>query len=235
MAQEHHGKLYIVPTPIGNLNDITLRALSVFREVDAILCEDTRHTQRLLQHYGIVTTLISYHAHSSQSKEDAIIEGIRGGKSYALVSDAGTPAISDPGAKIIARMYAEFHDEEIIIPLPGPTALIPALSASGFSGNQFTFYGFFPQKKGRKKLLEEIAQNERISVLYESPHRILKLFKMVQEYFPEMYEKRQVFVARELTKLFEEKKRGNFAEVHAYYLQHPEKVKGEFVVVIAPR
>jgi len=223
---------YIVPTPIGNLEDITQRALRVLSEVDAILCEDTRHTGKLLKHFHIENKLMSYHAHSSQEKENAILEQIGKGMQYAMVSDAGTPTISDPGAKLIHRIHEVYGNQVDIIPLPGATALIPAIAASGFKGNQFTFYGFFPQKKGRKKLLEEIFSSSRIAVFYESPHRIEKLLHMIQEYFPQEYEEKNIFVARELTKKFEEKIRGTVREVHQYFLDYPEKVRGEFVIVI---
>ena len=231
--ENKNGELYVVATPIGNLEDISLRALRVLKEVDAILCEDTRVTGKLLAHFDIKKPLISYHARSSQHKEEEIIRKLREGKRYALVSDAGTPAISDPGSKLIDAIYRS--EKAIrIIPIPGPSAVISVLSVSGFFGNQFTFYGFFPQKKGRKKLLKEIFSSSRIAVFYESPHRILKLFEMIKEYFPEHYTAADIFIGRELTKMYEETVRGAISDVHDYFLSHSENIRGEFVIVIYP-
>ncbi len=223
-------KFYIVPTPIGNLEDMTLRALRILKEVDIILCEDTRVTKKLLQHFDIHNkNLLSYHAQSSEKREVAIIERIKAGEIMAIVSDAGTPTISDPGARLIAQLYETFKDTIEIIPLPGATALIPALSACGFFGNQFTFYGFLPHKKGREKLFQEMKNSERISIFYESPHRILKTLQSLNQI---LGEGRKLCIVRELTKIYEEKKRGNIHEILSFFEKHPEKIKGEFVVVI---
>jgi len=222
-------KFYIISTPIGNLEDISLRALRILSEVDVILCEDTRVTGKLLKHYNIDARLESYHAQSNEAKEKKILENIKKGIRYALVSDAGTPTISDPGVKLIDMIYKENDDVEIIA-IPGPTALITALSMSGFTGNQFTFYGFLPHKKGRASLFHEIFQSERISLFYESPHRLMKTLKFFYEHYGSI--KRNIFVARELTKMYEEKVRGSIEEVYLFFQEHPEKIRGEFVIVI---
>ena len=231
--KENGGVLYVVATPIGNLEDITLRALRVLGEVDAVLCEDTRVTGKLLAHFDIKKPLISYHARSSQHREEEIIQALGEGKCYALVSDAGTPAISDPGSKLIDAVYRS-KKEIRVVPVPGPSAVTSALSVSGFFGNQFTFYGFFPQKKGRKKLLEEIFSSSRIAIFYESPHRILKLFEMIQNDFPNHYQTADMFIGRELTKMFEETARGSISELHSYFLENIDSIRGEFVVIIYP-
>ena len=167
-------KLYIVATPIGNLEDITLRALRVLKEVDMILCEDTRVTKKLLNHYDIKTPTMSYHAHSKLSRVEKIFELIRVGKDLALVSDAGTPTISDPGVLLVQQVREEFGNEVDIVAIPGPSALVSALSVGGITSAQFTFYGFLPHKKGRETIFKEIADSKRTSVFYESPHRLLK-------------------------------------------------------------
>ncbi len=220
---------YIVPTPIGNLEDMSLRAIRILSEVDLILCEDTRVTKKLLSHYEIATPTMSYHAQSSLQKQEMILQKIREGVVFALVSDAGTPTISDPGVKIIHEIQNNLEDEVELIALPGPTALSTALSTSGFMGNQFTFYGFIPQKKGRKQLLDQILEQKQIAIFYESSHRIKKLFAYLDETYPECT--RVVYLARELTKLYEEKKRGSIHEILLFLEEHPEKIKGEFVVI----
>lgn len=219
---------FIVATPIGNLEDISYRALRILSEVDTVLCEDTRVTRKLLQHYDIDTSTESYHAQASQAKEDSILRRINEGHTFALVSDAGTPTISDPGVKIISRIW---HDcpEVKIESIPGASALITGITNAGFVGNQFTFYGFIPHKKGRKKIFDEIASSQRMSVFYESPHRIMKTLAELSERFGL---ERNIAIGRELTKLFEETKRGTAAEVYNFFLLHPEKIRGEFVVII---
>jgi len=226
------GTLSVVATPIGNLADITFRAVEVLKNADAILCEDTRVTGKLLKHYEISNKLISYHANSKLSKSDEILEMLAEGKHLALVSDAGTPTISDPGVHLIdlARKQAVETGEEIIIEsIPGPTALIAALSLSGFSGNQFTFFGFIPHKKGRETLFKEIADHDKISIAYESPHRIIKTLESLTQHLDET---REVVIGRELTKMYEQTVHGSAQEVLMYFTEHPEKVKGEFVIVI---
>ncbi len=195
-------KLYIVATPIGNLEDITLRALNILKEVDLILCEDTRVTKKLLDKYNISTPTMSYHAHSSENKQNIILDKIKNGIIFALVSDAGTPTVSDPGVKIIHEIQEQLANVEIIA-IPGVTALITALSTSGFMGNQFTFYGFLPQKKGRKQILDDIIHSKEIAIFYESSHRVQKLFTYLHETYPDINKK--VYLARELTKMFEQK------------------------------
>jgi 16S rRNA (cytidine1402-2'-O)-methyltransferase len=220
------GKLYIVSTPIGNLKDITLRAIETLNEVDFIICEDTRVTSILLKQYNIIKQLISFNAVSETKKIPAVIERLLRGQSYALVSDSGTPAISDPGVRLVSEAV---KNEIEIITIPGATALISALTISGLPTDSFVFEGFLPQKKGRQKNLKQLSEENRTIVLYESSHRIKKLIDELVEYFPERY----VVVCRELTKKFEETWRGYPAVLKK---DLPEKtIKGEFVVVIASR
>ena len=219
------GKLYIVSTPIGNLKDITIRAIETLNEVDFILCEDTRVTSILLKQYSIIKQLISFNAISEVKKIPAIIERLKNGQSYALVSDSGTPAISDPGIRLVSEAIKNGIN---VISIPGATALISALTVSGLPTDTFVFEGFLPQKKGRQKKLKELATEERTIVLYESSHRIEKLIGELSEYLPDRY----VVVCRELTKKFEEYWRGYPAELKQSLLANT--IKGEFVVVIAP-
>ena len=220
--------LYIVATPIGNLEDITLRAIRVLKEVDLILCEDTRTTRVLLSRYDIKIPMMSYHAKSALSKIDKIIDMLREGKNIALVSDAGTPTISDPGSLLISKIREVMKDEVMISPIPGPSAMVSALSASGLIGGAFVFYGFFPHKKGRETLFRKMNESEMISVFYESPHRILKTIESLKEHMPE----RKVIIAREITKIFEQFLSGTPEELVAYFKEHTDKVRGEFVVMI---
>lgn len=222
------GMLYVIATPIGNLEDISARALRVLSEVDVILCEDTRVTGKLLKHYGIDKKTISYHAQSKTKREDEILEMLKNGNTLALVSDAGTPTISDPGSRLVARIRDELPGVPVS-PIPGPSALMSALSVSGVSSAQFVFLGFFPHKKGRETLFQEIAESSRTVVFYESPHRIQKTLEKLAEY---LEGDRKVVIARELTKLYEEVVSGNPDEVCAYFVEHPDKVRGEFVVII---
>ncbi len=220
---------YIIATPIGNLEDITYRAIRIISEVDVILCEDTRVTQKLLNHYNIKVKTQSYHAQASNAKEDSIINDIKNGVTFALVSDAGTPTISDPGVKLISRIRTECPETQIVS-LPGASALITGLSTTGFSGNQFTFYGFLPHKKGRTTIFSEIFESDKISLFYESPHRIMKTLEYIHDHYLESG--RKICIARELTKMYEQKIIGDISTVYTYFLEHPEKIKGEFVVVI---
>ena len=222
-------KLYIVATPIGNLEDITLRALRVLKEVDLILCEDTRETRKLLDKYEIKTPTLSYHARSKLSKLEKIFELLAEGKNLALVSDAGTPGISDPGTVLVSKVTARFNLAVKIIPVPGATAVIAALSASGLPTHEFTFLGFLPHKKGRETLFKEIASAKRTMVFYESPHRILKTLESLIKFCPD----KKVCLARELTKIYEEFKTGSPAELLEYLKQNPEKQRGEFVVIVS--
>ncbi|MEI8270630.1 MAG: 16S rRNA (cytidine(1402)-2'-O)-methyltransferase, partial [bacterium] len=182
-------KFYVVATPIGNMGDITYRAIETLKEVDLILCEDTRMTKRLLDKYAINKPTMSYHAQSKLSKTDKIFELLEEGKNLALVSDAGTPGISDPGAMLVSQIKAHStssgSNEKIeVIPIPGPSAVITALSASGLPTHEFTFLGFLPHKKGRETLFKEIAEAKRTMVFYESPHRILKTLESLQKFCP---------------------------------------------------
>ena len=220
------GKLYIVSTPIGNLKDITLRAIETLNEVDFILCEDTRVTSILLKHYNIIKKLISFNAVSEIKKIPSIIERLQLGQSYALVSDSGTPAISDPGIRLISESIENGID---IISIPGATALISALTVSGLPTDSFVFEGFLPQKKGRQTKLQKLAEESRTIVIYESSHRIDKLINELDQYFPERY----IVVCRELTKKFEEYWRGFPAELKKNL--EAKTIKGEFVVVIAQK
>lgn len=215
--------LYVVPTPIGNLEDITLRALHVLKNVDVIAAEDTRTTKFLLDHYNIEKPLLSFYSHNEQVRVPQIIERLKKGDAVAIVSDAGTPGISDPAFSIIT---AAIQNEIKIVPLPGATALIPALVASGLPTHEFVFEGFLPHKKGRKTKLERLSNEERTIVLYESPHRILKTLEELLEYFGD----RNIVIARELTKKFEEIIRGRLYNLVYNYTFH--SIKGEFVLVI---
>ncbi|HBB49473.1 TPA: 16S rRNA (cytidine(1402)-2'-O)-methyltransferase [Candidatus Nomurabacteria bacterium] len=222
-------KFYVVATPIGNLGDITLRAIETLKDVDLILCEDTRETKKILDKYGIVKPTMSYHAQSKLSKTDKIFELLEEGKNLALVSDAGTPGISDPGALLVSKIKEYLSDSVDVIPIPGPSAIIAALSASGLPTHEFTFLGFLPHKKGRETLFKEIAISERTMVFYESPHRILKTLESLVKFCPD----KKVCVARELTKIYEEFKTGTPAEILEYLNKNKEKQRGEFTVIVA--
>ena len=218
-------KLYIVPTPIGNLDDITLRAVNVLRDVDFILAEDTRTTSFLLKHLGIEKKLYSHHKFNEHATVKMVAESIAAGRNAALVSDAGTPGISDPGF-LLVRTCVEAEIE--VETLPGATALIPALVQSGFPCDRFCFEGFLPQKKGRAKQLQSLAAEERTMIFYESPYRVVKCLEKFAEVFgPE----RRVSVSRELTKKFEQTVRGRVAEVLEHF--RTTDPKGEFVIVLA--
>jgi len=219
-----HGALYIVPTPIGNLEDITLRALNVLKGVDIIAAEDTRTTKFLLDHYDIQKPLLSFYSHNEETRVPQIIKRLTNGDAIALVSDAGTPGISDPAHSIIC---AAIENAIRIIPLPGATAFIPALIASGLPTHEFTFAGFLPHKKGRKTKLEKLRKEERTVVLYESVHRIEKTLKDILSFFGD----RRIVIGRELTKKFEEIRRGNVSAILANFSE--QTVKGEYVVVIS--
>jgi 16S rRNA (cytidine1402-2'-O)-methyltransferase len=217
--------LYIVPTPIGNLGDMTFRAVEVLKTVDHILAEDTRTSKKLLQHYDITTPLRSYHAHNEHKILSKVIAEIQSQK-VALISDAGTPGISDPGYLLIREVIRRGLDMEI---LPGANAVIPGLLLSGFPNHDFRFKGFLPAKKGRQTAITEIGEYEHTIVLYESPHRIVKLLEKLSEVMPD----RMVSVSREITKLHEETLRGTASEV-THILRERPSVKGEIVVCIAP-
>jgi 16S rRNA (cytidine1402-2'-O)-methyltransferase len=217
--------LYLVPTPIGNLEDLTFRALRVLREADLIACEDTRTTGVLCQHYGVETPRTSFHAHNEHAKARPLVARMRAGETVALVSDAGTPGISDPGFLLVREALAAGVE---VVALPGPTAFVPALVASGLPTDRFVFEGFLPQKKGRQTRLDVLAGEPRTVVLYESPHRLVKL---LGELIERLGADRPAAVGRELTKKFEEVRRGTLAELRAGYAAQPA-VRGEVVVVV---
>jgi len=218
-------KLFIVPTPIGNLQDMTFRAIEVLKSVDTVLAEDTRTTSNLLRHFGIeVNKLQSHHKFNEFKTVDHLVERLKAGESIALVSDAGTPAISDPGHMLVKKCIESGVEVEV---LPGATAFVPALVLSGFSTEKFVFEGFLPHKKGRQKRLKQLAAEERTIIFYESPYRVVKLLKELQEHFGA---DRRVSVSRELTKKFEETIRGTVQEVLNHFEQ--KQPKGEFVVVV---
>lgn len=217
--------LYLVPTPIGNLKDITLRALDVLKEVDLVLAEDTRTTSHLLTHYQINKPITPYHQHNEHKVLNHLVTQLKEGKKMAVVTDAGTPGISDPAFLLVRECIREGIKVEC---LPGATALVPALVNSGLPTNSFVFEGFLPVKKGRQTLLKKLAEEERTIVFYESPNRLVKTLEELIIYFGH---DRQCSVSRELTKMFEENKRGSLAEVSAWFKEKP--VKGEIVVVIS--
>ena len=227
------GVLYIVPTPIGNLEDITLRALRVLKEVDLVLCEDTSVTQRLFKEYDIATKTFVFYAQTGVKNIEKILEMLDEGKKIALVSDAGTPTISDPGVLLVDRVRNELEDVNVVA-LPGASALITALSSSGISSANFTFYGFLPHKKGRETLFKTIAESNMTSVFYESVHRIEKTLQALAVSLQSLAldTHRQVVVARELTKMHEEVVRGTADEVKKYFEINKDHVRGEFVVIV---
>lgn len=226
----------VVATPIGNLEDITLRALNVLGVADFILCEDTRMTKRLLDRHNISNRTLSYHAHSKISRTDEIIGLLKEGKNIALVSDAGTPGISDPGSELVRRIREEMIEEIVqgdlkIEAIPGPSALTAALSIAGVPCADFVFLGFLPHKKGRETIFREIAASERTVVFYESPHRIIKTLESLESHLAD--KSMMVTVCRELTKIFEEVVAGSPAEVKNYFNTNNDKVRGEFVVIVS--
>lgn len=218
-------KLYLVPTPIGNLDDMTFRAVKVLKEVDVILAEDTRNSGKLLKHFGINTHMQSHHMHNEHKTVEGLVQQLRNGKIIALISDAGTPAISDPGF-LLTRACVEAGIE--VDCLPGATAFVPALVNSGFPNDKFVFEGFLPVKKGRQTRLQLLAEETRTVIYYESPHKLVKTLGQFAEYFGA---ERPVSVSREITKLHEETVRGSVSEVLQHYQEKPPK--GEIVIVVA--
>lgn len=217
-------KLYLVPTPIGNLEDMTLRAIRILKEVDLVLAEDTRTSGKLLKHFEIETPLRSHHMHNEHKTVEGLVKQLQSGTVMALVTDAGTPAISDPGFLLVRACVEQGVEVDC---LPGATAFVPALVNSGLPNDRFIFEGFLPPKKGRHTRLEQLAQEQRTVVFYESPHKLVKTLGQLAEYFGE---DRSLSVSRELSKLHEETVRGTVAEVLAHYTAHPPK--GEIVIVI---
>ncbi|TVR37012.1 MAG: 16S rRNA (cytidine(1402)-2'-O)-methyltransferase [Cryomorphaceae bacterium] len=224
MSTSSATRLYLVPTPIGNLGDITLRALEVLKSVDIILAEDTRTSSKLLKHYGVTTPVMAYHMHNEHKITSRLVERMSGGEVFALITDAGTPGISDPGFMIL-RACAEAA--VVVESLPGATSIIPALTLSALPTDRFCFEGFLPPKKGRKTRLESLALEERTMVFLESPH---KLLKTLGDFAATFGAERPMSVSREITKLHEETYRGTIAEVLAYF--EAKGVKGEFVLVV---
>lgn len=223
------GVLFVIGTPIGNLGDITLRALETLKSVDRIVAEDTRVTKKLLDRYDIRKPLFSLHERSPRSHFEKVVTFVERGERVALVTDAGTPGISDPGAFIVS-LVRERCGEKAVVPIPGASAVTAALSASGVPADEFLFLGFLPHKKGRQKLLDEISATKRTVVLYESPHRMRKLLDELLKRAPE----RHIIIARELTKLFEEIAAGTVEEAALRFEKGDISGKGEFVVVLAP-
>ena len=219
----NRGKLFVVATPIGNLQDISFRAVETLKKVNCIFAEDTRTSKKLINHYGIDTKLYSYHDHSSEKEIARLLDILKDHKDVALISDAGTPTISDPGYSLIRQCINEGID---VIPIPGASALTAAISASGLPSDAFTFIGFLPTKKGRKKKISSLENLDMTIVLFESPHRLIKTLNQLKEALGE----RPIVVARELTKLYEEIIRGNFSSAIEFF--EAKKIKGEIVIMI---
>jgi len=219
---------YVIATPIGNLEDITLRAIRILKEVDIVLCEDTRVTKRIFEKHGISTQMLSYHAQSGETKVELILEKISEGKNIALVTDAGTPGISDPGSLLVSKIR-EMYPELKIEAVPGPSALTAALSISGVPTHEFIFLGFMPHKKGRETTFKEISESERTVVFYESTHRILKTLESLTKI------DKKVTIVREITKIYEEVLQGSAQDILNILTSTPEKQKGEFVVIVSTK
>jgi 16S rRNA (cytidine1402-2'-O)-methyltransferase len=222
-------KLSIVATPIGNLEDVTARALRILREADVVACEDTRVTKKLLSHFDIHTPTVSFHANSGAGGYARIMSLLKAGKHVAYVSDAGTPGVSDPGLELVSVVRETFGESVTVESIPGASALPAAISISGLKTPSFTFYGFLPHKKGREKMLKEIATSERASIFFESPHRIIKMLEVLARFLPD---NRRLGLFRELTKLHEESIIGSVHELLKILKENPEKQRGEFVVII---
>jgi 16S rRNA (cytidine1402-2'-O)-methyltransferase len=224
-SSETEGRLFLIPSPIGNLGDITFRAVQILKEADAILCEDTRTSMVLLRHYQVQKPLTPYHQHNEHRMLPFLIEQLHSGKTYALITDAGTPGISDPGFLLVRECLKEQIHVEC---LPGATAFVPALVQSGIPGNRFVFEGFLPLKKGRQTMMKVLSEEERTIILYESPHRLVKTLLELQEY---LGSDRQAAVCRELTKMFEETRKGSLLELASHYEKTPPR--GEIVLIIS--
>lgn len=221
------GKLYIVATPIGNLEDITLRALRILKEADLILCEDTRVSKKLLDRYEIEKPLLSYHHHSKISRVEKIVEHLENGKNLALVSDAGTPGVSDPGNLLIEHIAHSTKHKVEVIPIPGCSAISAIASVAGISMDKFCFLGFPPHKKGRETFFRGVAESKYPAIYFESVHRFLKNLELLEKFKPGA----KLVVGRELTKMFEEIKRGSIEEILEYYKNNVDKIKGEYVII----
>lgn len=232
------GILYVVATPIGNLEDITLRALRVLKGADLVFAEDTRVARKLLSHFEIKTPVSPIHTRNEGRAAEAIIASLCEGKSVALTSDSGTPGLSDPGAFVIAQVMENLPEAKILA-VPGASALAAAVSVAGIPLNQFSFLGFLPHKKGREKIFKEIAESKRPVILYESPHRILKTLESLEKYLGSTSRRevepkeKKITICRELAKIHEEVKSGSAAELVEFFKNNPEKVRGEFVVIVS--
>lgn len=228
-----NGTLYIIATPVGNLEDITLRALRIFKEVDLIACEDTRVTSKLLSYYNISKPLVSLHQHSGKGQFEKIIAELNAGKNVTYSSDAGTPGISDPGNQLVEAANSE---NITVVPIPGAAALTALISVAGIDMQSFVFLGFPPHKKGRETFFKKVAAEELPVIYYDSPHRVLKnlelLEKLSAQSGPASGWGKQVIVGRELTKMFEEVIRGTSEDIKKHFESHPKKLKGEFVVIV---
>lgn len=225
--------LYIVATPIGNLGDITFRAIETLKKVDAILCEDTRITSRLLDHYQVKKPLISYHQQSGNLKVEKIIELLKMDKDLALVTDAGTPGISDPGGELIEKLRKNFAEGELkIIPVPGPTALTTLISVAGINLSRFVFLGFPPNKKGRETFFKKLLEINYPVCYYESPYRLIKNLELLKRLSEEANQPIRLVIGRELTKIFEEVKIGSVTEIFDYFSLNKNKIKGELVLIV---
>lgn len=222
------GTLFVIGTPIGNLEDVTMRALRILAECDVIFCEDTRITKRLLERYGITTRTTSLNARTEHAKVGSVVGALEEGKKVGLVTDAGTPGISDPGSIVVAKVRERLPEAKIE-GIPGPSALTTALSIAGMPIADFVFLGFLPHKKGRQTLFKEMAESKRATIFYESPHRIMKTLASLAEVMPE----RTIGIARELTKIYEEIVRGTTEEVLEYFAKNEDKQRGEFVVIVS--
>ena len=219
------GILYITATPIGNLEDITLRAIRILKEVDLIACEDTRVTSKLLSQYSISKPLLSLHQHSKEGQFEKIIAELEAGKNVAYASDAGTPGVSDPGNKLVEVATLE---NITIVPIPGVAALTALISVAGIDMQSFVFLGFPPHKKGRETFFKKVEAEDLPVVYYDSPHRVLKNLELLKK----LESKKQIIIGRELTKMFEEVVRGSMEDIKKYFELHPEKLKGEFAVIV---
>lgn len=226
------GTLYVVATPIGNLGDITFRAIETLKSVDAIACEDTRVTSKLLSRFEIKKPLLIYHARSGRLAASRILSQLAEGKQIALVTDAGTPGVSDPGSLLVSEVREKLGEDVRIVTIPGVSALTAALSIAGIPTNEFVFLGFLPHKKGRQTLFKEIAEADRTVVFYESPHRILKALESLSGVLTKTH---TVSVFRELTKIHESVVSGTPESVLEHYQNHPQQVRGEFVVAVSSR
>ncbi len=223
--------MFIVATPIGNLGDITYRAIRILSEVDFILCEDTRKTKSLLEKYQIKKPLTAYHQQSNPRQIEKIIDKISKSRTVALVTEAGTPGISDPGNELIARLEETLGEKIDFIPIPGPCALVSLASVAGINMNKFVFLGFPPNKKGRNKFFQELVELNLPVVYYDSPYRVIKNLKLLQEICEKKEIPKKIILGRELTKMHEQIKSGTIEEVVDFFNKHPDKIKGEFVLI----